>query len=126
MSSARGLLLYDADCGFCTRSAALVPRLRVDVDIASMQSVDLAAYGVDALRAAREMPYVNERGEVTYGHVAWAEVLRTGPWPCRLAGRAMTSRVVNPVAARVYRWVSTHRHLLPGGAPSCALPPNAG
>ncbi len=44
----------------------------------------------------------------------------------RLAGRAMTSGVVNPVAARVYRWVGTHRHLLPGGAPSCAPPPNAG
>lgn len=118
----RGLLLYDADCGFCTRSAARVPRLGVGVDIMAMQSVDLAAYGVDAGRASSEMPYVDPAGRVSYGHVAWAEVLRTGPWPCRLLGRVMTSRPVNPLAARAYRWISTHRHLLPGGTAACELP----
>lgn len=118
----RGLMLYDADCGFCTRTARRVPWLGVDVEIAAIQHTDLAAYGVDPGRAVEEMPYVDPGGRVSYGHLAWAGVLMTGPWPARLAGRALRSRAVAPVAARVYRWVATNRHRLPGGTPSCALP----
>ena len=34
-------MLNDGDCGFCMRTAALVPRLGVDVDSATVQTVDL-------------------------------------------------------------------------------------
>lgn len=117
----RGLMLYDADCGFCMRAAALVPRLRADVARASIQETDLAAVGVDPERAAQEMPFVRPDGEVVYGHQAWAMVLRATPWPLRLLGAALGSRAVAPAAARVYAWVARHRSRLPGGTPACEL-----
>ena len=117
----RALMLYDADCGFCTRTALRVPSLGVDVDIAAIQETDLAAVGVDADRAVREMPFVGADGVVAYGHRAWAGVLLTGPAPVRWVGRALGSRASAPVASRLYRWIAEHRSSLPGGTATCAL-----
>ncbi len=117
----RPLMLYDADCGFCTRAARLVPRLRVDVDIASIQETDLAAKGVDAERAVREMPFVDADGAVRYGHRAWAGVLLSGAAPWRWLGGLLDSRALSPVAERCYAWVAEHRSSLPGGTPACSL-----
>ncbi len=114
-------MLYDADCGFCTRVAAQVPRLRVEVDPVPLQSIDLADRGVDEERALREMPFVASSGEVSYGHRAWAAILRSGPWPTRVVGRALGSRLLDRPAAATYRWVSENRHRLPGGTTACSL-----
>jgi predicted DCC family thiol-disulfide oxidoreductase YuxK len=118
---AAGVMLYDADCGFCTRTASRVRRLGVDVDIAAIQETDLAAVGVDTERALREMPFVGADGSVSYGHQAWAGVLMTGSLPLRAVGQALGSRAVAPLAGRVYRWVSENRQRLPGGTPACEL-----
>jgi predicted DCC family thiol-disulfide oxidoreductase YuxK len=117
----RGLMLNDADCGFCMRSAALVPRLGVDVDAATIQSVDLSRWGIDEERAYIEMPYVHPDGTVDYGHRAWAAILRTGPLPWRVLGRLMTRWPLDPVARRSYHWVAANRSRLPGGTAACSL-----
>ncbi|MBC2931609.1 thiol-disulfide oxidoreductase DCC family protein [Nocardioides sp. zg-1228] len=117
----RGLMLNDADCGFCMRTARLVPRLGVDVDSSTVQAADLEELGVDPERAVVEMPYVHPDGRVDYGHRAFASILRTGPLPARLAGRLITAPGVDPVARRAYAWVAAHRHRLPGGTPACEL-----
>ena len=114
-------MLNDADCGFCMRTARLVPRLGVDVDSSTVQSADLAALGVDAERAVVEMPYVHPDGRVDYGHRAFAAILRTGPLPWRGAGRLMTAPGIDSVARSAYRWVAANRHRLPGGTASCEL-----
>lgn len=114
-------MLNDGDCGFCMRTARLVPRLGIRVEQGTIQSADLDALGVDAERAVWEMPYVAPDGRVEYGHRAWAAILRTGPLPWRLVGRAMTTRPVEPLARRTYHWVATHRHQLPGGTAQCSL-----
>lgn len=117
----KGLMLYDADCGFCTRTAQRVPLLGTDVEMAALQSKDLPALGVDPVRALEEMPFVHTDGTVVYGHHAWAAILRSGPLPVRLAGVALGSRIIEPLARRVYAWVSSNRALMPGGSPSCSL-----
>ena len=117
----RGLMLNDADCGFCMRTAALVPRLGVDIDASTIQAVDLLSLGVDPERAVVEMPYVHPDGRVDYGHRAFAAILGTGPLPWRVVGRLMTTRPVDPVARRVYHWVAANRSRLPGGTPACSL-----
>lgn len=114
-------MLNDADCGFCMRTARLVPRLGVDVDSSTVQAADLDALGVDADRAVVEMPYVHPDGRVDYGHRAFAAILRTGPLPWRVVGRLMTLWPVEPVAGRVYRWVAANRHRMPGGTAACEL-----
>ncbi|GAA1917132.1 thiol-disulfide oxidoreductase DCC family protein [Nocardioides hwasunensis] len=124
----RGVMLNDGDCGFCMKTAALVPRLGVDVDAVALQTVDLSQWGVDEDRALVEMAYVAPDGAVAYGHAAWAGILGTGPLPWRLVGRCMTSRIGSPIARRVYRWVADNRSRLPGGTPACSLEnrPSAG
>lgn len=117
----RPLMLHDGDCGFCTRTAGMVVRLGIDIDDASIQETDLAAYGIDPERALREMPFVTADGSVAYGHRAWAGVLATGPLPCRLVARVIVAPGVDRVSARVYRWVSENRFRLPGGTPSCSV-----
>lgn len=114
-------MLNDADCGFCMRTARLIPLLGVDVDRSTVQDADLDALGVDAARAVVEMPYVHPDGRVDYGHRAFAAILRTGPLPWRLAGRALTAPGVDRVAASTYRWVAANRHRLPGGTAACEL-----
>ena len=116
-------MLNDADCGFCMRTARLVPRLGVDVDSSTVQSADLAALGVDPARAVVEMPYVHPDGRVDYGHRAFASILRTGPLSWRVVGRLIESRPVDPVARSAYLWVAANRHRLPGGTAACELQP---
>ena len=114
-----GTMLYDADCAFCTRVAAWAPRLRLRARVDSIQ--DSALAGVDADRALRELPFVHDDGRVVYGHRAIAAALATGPLPLRLLGTLLVLPGLERVAAAGYRWVSAHRHRLPGGAASCEL-----
>ncbi len=118
---ARGLMLNDADCGFCMRTARLVMRLGVDIDRSTIQEADLAALGVDPERALVELPYVHPDGRVDYGHRAFASILRTGPLPWRVVGRLLTAPVVDAVARRTYHWVAANRARMPGGTPACEL-----
>lgn len=116
------IMLHDADCGFCSRCARLVPRLGCRIEVGSVQLSDPASLGVDAEQALREMAVVMPDGRIAWGHHAWAEILRTGPWPLRQLGRALDARLVERPAAAVYRWVANHRHQMPGGTAACAMP----
>lgn len=119
---ARAILLYDADCGFCTRAAGAAQRLRLDLVVQPIVPGRLAGLGVDVERAARELPFVAADGSVSYGHRAVAHALGTGPLPARVIGRALDARIWRRPAAAAYGWVARHRHELPGGTSSCALP----
>ena len=112
-------LLYDADCGFCTRVASWLGRRGVP-GVRPMQAVDLAALGVDAVRATREIPALLGPGNVVYGAPAIGEALRYGPWWLRAAGWLIRGPLAWP-AARVYGVVARYRHRLPGGTGECRL-----
>jgi predicted DCC family thiol-disulfide oxidoreductase YuxK len=116
------LLLYDADCAFCSRAAGYAARLGLQVTVASIQVTDLDSLGVSPNRAMREMPFVGAGGGVVYGHTAIAAALATGPAPVRLVARVMVFGVFNRLFSRLYRWVAAHRHQLPGGTAACELP----
>ena len=124
MSQATAVLLYDADCGFCTASANWLRRRRLTVAVQPLQDADLAALGVDPDRAAREIPLV-ERGvhgsRVRYGHRAIAGALTTGSFPWNLAGWLLQHPPVCWLAAAVYALVARHRHRLPGGSQACRI-----
>ena len=95
----RPLVLHDADCGFCAKCAAWIPRLGARVDVSSLQAEDLPALGVDAARAGEEMPVVMPDGRVAWGHRAWAEILLAGPllgWGVHLEAIARADRAQRP------------------------------
>lgn len=104
-----GTLLYDGDCGFCTRVALALPGWGVRCEVEPMQSRDLAALGVDEQRARAELPYVAHDGAVTYGHLAFASALRTGNPVLRAMGAVIASPWLSPVAGGAYAWVADHR-----------------
>ena len=112
----RPLVLHDADCGFCAKCAAWIPRLGARVDVSSLQAEDLPALGVDAARAGEEMPVVMPDGRVAWGHRAWAEIVLAGPVPLRVVGRILGSRTMERPASFVYRWVAGNRHRILDGA----------
>lgn len=120
----RPTLLYDADCGFCTKAARLVPRLHLDVDVVALQTIDLASLNVSSERAVEEMPFVHPDGTVNYGHEAVAAALRTGPAPVHVLGLILGLPALTPIARPAYRWLARHRHRLPGGTAACAFTTN--
>lgn len=116
------MLLYDADCGFCTRAAGFAARLGLTAHTAPLQQADLAALGVDPERALVEVPFVDRDGRVVYGAKAIAATLGTGNTFWRAVSRALDSWPVRRLAAVVYRVVARNRHRLPGGTVACELP----
>ena len=109
-----GTIVYDADCGFCTTSAAwlerhgecaVVPWQRI-----GLEEVTSAAYWLDAGGVKRR------------GARAIAAALRTCGPAYRLLGRLIDLRPVRPVAAAVYGLVARCRYKLPGGTNACRLP----
>ena len=56
MSVAGGVLLYDPDCGFCTRAACWVGKLGCECAVVPGLPATLRASGVDPDRARREIP----------------------------------------------------------------------
>ena len=119
----RPLLIYDGDCGFCTRSVRVATRLPVRMRVRPWQEVDLAALGISAERARREVLWVAAHGQVSGGAAAVADLLRScrAPWP--LLGRLLSAPLVRGLAERAYRWVADNRYRLPGATPACQLPP---
>lgn len=113
------LLLYDADCGFCSRAAAWLVRHGVR-EVRPLQSVDLATLGVDAERATREIPAVLGDGRIAYGARAIGFALGAGPAWLRPVGWLVRRPLARP-AASVYALVARHRYRLPGGGAACRL-----
>jgi hypothetical protein len=117
-------MFADEDCGFCMRTAAQVPRLGVDVDVRTLQAVDLSTLPIDADRAVIEMPAIDADGTVHYGHRAWAAILRTGALHWRVLATAMTHGPSERVARSVYRVGQPEPHApRPAATPRARLPP---
>ncbi|MEA4944378.1 MAG: DUF393 domain-containing protein [Propionicimonas sp.] len=115
-------ILYDADCGFCTRSARWLVRRGVQARVVPLQSVELESLGVDPERAKRELPAVTDAG-VAYGAGAIRAALATGPWWMRAAAACLAPAPLAALAEAGYRWVAANRHHLPGGTDVCSLDP---
>jgi predicted DCC family thiol-disulfide oxidoreductase YuxK len=116
------VLLYDADCGFCTRAAGWASRLGCEVETVPWQSwAPLASYGITPEAAAAEMHLV-DGDRILLGHQAVAGALARSRYAVvRLAGRVVGARMLRPIAGRVYALVAANRQRLPGGTPACNL-----
>jgi len=115
-----GHVVYDADCGFCTRSAHWVDRAPV-----SWQSLDLAAVGATREQADNYAGFLTAEGRIiALGAPAIAAAMRArGGWTAPL-GWLMTLPGVRTLAALVYPVVARYRHKLPGGTAACEMPPS--
>lgn len=124
-------LVYDGDCGFCTRCAAFAERYVQRggdrrVAVVAWQVADLDGLGLTAAECAEAVQWVGGDGTRGAGPVAIAHLLRAGGPGWRLAGWLLARRPVLALAWPVYRWVARNRHRLPGGSRACALPRGTG
>lgn len=116
------VLIYDGDCGFCTRSARMVERLPSPVHLTPWQETDLVALGTTQARARKEVLLVTADRRVFGGAPAIAELLRTSRGTWRAAGWIMAAPAARTLAAGMYRWIAANRYRLPGTTPACQLP----
>lgn len=116
------VVLYDADCGFCTVAAGWLGPLGCEVQTIPWQSwPGLAEHGITPEAAAGALHMVHG-DRVLIGHEAVAGALRHSRWSVvRLAGRLIGSRALRPVASRVYAVVAANRQRLPGGTDACRM-----
>ncbi|MDT7801164.1 MAG: hypothetical protein QOI78_4597, partial [Actinomycetota bacterium] len=64
----RAILIFDGDCGFCSRCARFVARrLPTTAEVKPWQRVDLAAYAVSPEQTRHELVWVSADGGVAGG-----------------------------------------------------------
>ncbi len=121
-----GVLVYDGGCGFCTRTARFAAvRLRPAAGgyaVTAYQDADLPSLGLTARECEESVRWVAGDGSRYAAQDAIARALLASRAWARPAGALLLARGVNQVVGVVYRWVSRHRHRLPGGTPACSLP----
>ena len=126
MTSAPGLplVVFDGDCGFCTRSIEWGRRrIRRMPTAVPYQRADLATLGLDEEACRTAVQFVAADGRVTAGERAVASLLLSAGLPWSPLGWLLALPGIRAVAGVVYRWVARNRHRLPGASDACRLPP---
>lgn len=123
-ASLRPVLIYDGDCGICTKLVDLAGRrLRPTARLRAGQQLDLAAYGLTEAECDRALQFVAADGRVYAAQNAVAQLLLHSGRLWRPAGLVLGLPGVNALAGVVYRWVARNRYRLPGGSAACVTAP---
>lgn len=117
------ILVFDGDCGMCTRYAEWVRhRLPADVDVVAWQQVeDLSTLGLtraDVECAAWWLDGSRRAG----GAEAIARSLVATDGPTAVMGRVLLAWPISRLARPVYRWIAHNRQRLPGSTDACRMP----
>jgi predicted DCC family thiol-disulfide oxidoreductase YuxK len=124
----RPVLVYDGDCGVCTRlsavAAARVRRSPTDFAITAYQDADLPALGLTEAECDLALQWVGADGRISSAQDAVARTLLAGRASWRPLGSLLLLPGIHAAAGTAYRWVARNRHRLPGGTPACTLPAN--
>jgi predicted DCC family thiol-disulfide oxidoreductase YuxK len=119
----RPTFVYDGDCSFCTSCATFIERrIPSRAVVVPWQFADLDALGLSLDQVEEAVQWVAPDGAVTAGPDAIAALLRDAGRAWEIPGRALGLGPVRFAAWPAYRWVASHRHLLPGGTAACSLP----
>jgi predicted DCC family thiol-disulfide oxidoreductase YuxK len=119
------VLVFDGDCGFCTRSVGWVRAMdrRGEIDIRPYQEPGAPeAVGTDAATCAEAVQWRGPDGRRLAGAAAVNAVLDT------VTGTPIPStiyRATSGLQERVYRWVADHRSRFPGMTPYCQSHPGS-
>ena len=128
MSSRPYTLVFDGDCGFCTRSVNVVAAWDRDglVEIVPFQAADVLARfpWIEEKAYAEAMQLVGPGGETWSGAAAAERLVKILPGG-RPLGCLFTLPYARPVADRVYRLVARNRTRI-GCGTHCAVPRPAG
>lgn len=117
------LLVFDGDCGFCTRSASwLAAHAKRPVRIEPYQALDLAALDLSEHDVTHYAWWL-DGDRRAQGHRAIARALLAcrRPWP--VLGRLILLPPLSWLGGPVYQLIARFRGHLPGATAACRLPP---
>jgi predicted DCC family thiol-disulfide oxidoreductase YuxK len=128
----RPVLVFDGDCAFCTTCARFAERrvvrvgstgasTSVSTSVAPWQELDLDKLGLTPDQCMTAVQWVGENGQRAQGHAAIAATLRVGRPSWRPVGALLVTPGLSWLAAKVYGWIATHRHQMPGGTAACRV-----
>lgn len=119
----QGLLIYDGDCGFCTRTAAwLRRRLPKGYEVqASQRLADLEELGLDRRRVHEAAYWIDPDGRRHRGHRAIIRALESSRGVLGLLSKAAGAWPLDSLASWVYAVVARNRHRFPGATDHCHL-----
>ena len=107
------VLIYDGDCGFCTRTVQWGQRhIARMTPAAPYQSSDLAALGLDEARCSVAVQYVTRGGEVRSAQDGVAATLLAAGRGWWVLGALLHVPGLHWLAGVLYRWVARNRHRL--------------
>lgn len=107
------MLVYDGECGFCTRCAAWVEKHGRGIRISPWQALDLDEVGLTE-RQVRAAAYWVEGSRAEAGERAVARALMACGRGYRVLGHVLLLPGVRRLSAVGYRFVAQHRGRLPG------------
>lgn len=113
-----GQLVYDADCGFCTRSATWLDPAPV-----AWHTLDLAAVGATQEQADANAGWLVDGRITLLGAPAIGAALRAKGGGARVLGWAMAVPGIRGLAGLVYPRIAANRHRMPGGTAACRIQP---
>jgi len=120
----RGTLVFDGECGFCTRTLRWLRRIdrrgRVTPRPSQASGV-LAPMGLTARDAANSVWWFGDDGRLAHGAEAVNQAVAAA-----IGTRAPLAlyRLTRWPQERLYRWVAAHRHRFPGVTPYCTEHPH--
>ena len=116
-------LVYDADCGFCTRSAQWLAATG-KVRIVAWQSLDLAQHGLSVEDVTAAAQWLGPEGPRASGARAISLAMRARGGAAAIAGAFIALPGISLLAAAGYRVVARYRHRMPGGTAACRVTPS--
>jgi predicted DCC family thiol-disulfide oxidoreductase YuxK len=122
-----GTLIFDGECGFCTRTRDLLARLdrRQRVKTVPFQSPGVAERaGISRDELATSVYWLDEDGS-RYSGAQAANAALSAALGNDLPLRIYRAPGMRRLQEAVYRWVSNNRHRLPGTTPWCTSHPDS-
>jgi predicted DCC family thiol-disulfide oxidoreductase YuxK len=111
---ARPVLIYDGECGFCTRLVEEAgDRLAADVDYLPSQTAPLSTYGVSLAETRHSLQWVAPEGRIGHGAEAAARLLVASGGAWALLGRLLLAPPFSFAAAAAYWLVARNRRHIP-------------
>jgi predicted DCC family thiol-disulfide oxidoreductase YuxK len=118
----RPVLVYDADCSFCTRSARSLGRhLHPPAAIAPWQGLDLAAAGLTVADVRSAAWWLDADGRRWRGHEAIGQALVAARGWRAVCGHLILVPPLAWLARPIYAVVARNRSKMPGGTDACEL-----